>query len=98
MDIAFVLPFGILVVFPLTEPRSDSPPDAPRRRRKNPLTKRQRELLRLVEEELTDEEIAARIFRSPGTVRKHLQKAYRTLGVHDRFTAADLARERGYLS
>lgn len=61
------------------------------------LTKRQRELLHLVEEGLTDDEIAHRICRSPGTVRKHLQNTYRSLGATNRRTAAHLARGRGWL-
>lgn len=58
------------------------------------LTNRQREILRCVEEGLSDDEIARRIDRSPGTVRKHLQNAYRSLGVESRYAAVRASREQ----
>ncbi len=60
-----------------------------------PLTKRQCELLNLVAEGLSDDEIANRICRSPGTVRKHLQNIYRSLGVNNRYAAIRVAKAQG---
>ncbi len=56
------------------------------------LTARERELLALVDEGLSNAEIAARLWIAPGTVRKHLDNVYAKLGVRNR-TAA-LARLR----
>ena len=52
------------------------------------LTPRQAEMLELVRAGLTDKEIAARIGLSHRTVQKHLQLAYRKLGVRNRTAAA----------
>jgi DNA-binding CsgD family transcriptional regulator len=57
------------------------------------LTRREREILNLVDEGNSNAEIAARLWISPGTVRKHLEHAYQKLGVRSR-TAA-LAQVRG---
>ncbi len=62
-----------------------------------PLTKRQREILNLVAEGFSDDEIADHICRSPGTVRKHLQTIYRSLGVHSRHAAIQIGRDQGWL-
>jgi DNA-binding NarL/FixJ family response regulator len=63
----------------------------------NALTRQHRVILRLVEEGLTTDEIAARLSRSPGTVKKHLAAIYKRLHIHDRETAVRMAHERGYL-
>src|SRR5919204_475420 len=54
------------------------------------LTAREREILELVAEGRTNAEIAAALWISPGTVRKHLENAYGKLGVHTRTAAAAL--------
>lgn len=58
------------------------------------LTPRQAQVLELVRVGLTDKEIAARTGLSHRTVQKHLQLAYRKLGVSNR-TAAATSRDRG---
>jgi len=65
--------------------------------RRSPLTRQHRAVLRLVEEELTNGQIAERLCTSPGTIKKHLDEIYKRLDVHDRDTAARIARKRGYL-
>ena len=58
-----------------------------------PLTRRECEILEWVERGKTNGEIAEILWLSPSTVRKHLENAYRKLGVRTR-TAA-VARLRG---
>jgi DNA-binding NarL/FixJ family response regulator len=55
------------------------------------LTARELEVLAAVREGLTNDEIAARLVVSEGTVRKHLQNASAKLGAHTRAEAAALA-------
>lgn len=57
------------------------------------LTRREREVLALVRQGLTNQAIARRLAVSPHTVRKHLENAYARLDVHSRTEAAmtDLA-------
>jgi DNA-binding CsgD family transcriptional regulator len=57
------------------------------------LTPREREVLALVAEGLSNTEIAGRLWLAPSTVAKHLEQAYRKLGVRSRTAAvARLAR------
>ena len=51
------------------------------------LTPREVEILRLVASGMTNREVAAALFISPGTVRKHLENAYAKLGVRSRAQA-----------
>ncbi|HEY3069828.1 MAG TPA: helix-turn-helix transcriptional regulator [Gaiellaceae bacterium] len=51
------------------------------------LTPREREILELVAEGRTNAEVARLLWISPGTVRKHLENAYESLGVHTRTAA-----------
>ncbi len=55
--------------------------------RASQLTAREREILDLVAEGKTNAEIAAALWISPGTVRRHLENAYAKLGVHTRTAA-----------
>ncbi len=63
----------------------------------DPLTDRERQVLRLAGEGLANSEIAARLHLSDGTVRNYLSEAIGKLGVTNRVAAARLARERGWL-
>jgi DNA-binding NarL/FixJ family response regulator len=51
------------------------------------LTTRQRELLDLVADGCTNAQIARRLGIAEGTVRKHLENIYRSLGVSSRTAA-----------
>jgi DNA-binding CsgD family transcriptional regulator len=51
------------------------------------LTPREREVLGFVAEGLTNSEIARRLWVAPSTVAKHLEQAYRKLGVRSRTAA-----------
>ena len=57
------------------------------------LTSRQREILMLVAEDLSNAEIARRLFLSESTVKQHLRAAYKVLGVNSRSDAARLVRD-----
>jgi DNA-binding NarL/FixJ family response regulator len=54
------------------------------------LTPRQREILGLVAEGLSNAQIAKRLFLSESTVKQHLRATYKVLGVKDRKEAARL--------
>ncbi|MEO8678384.1 MAG: response regulator transcription factor [Vicinamibacterales bacterium] len=63
----------------------------------DPLTDRERQVLRASEEGLTSADIARRLNLSDGTVRNYLSEAIAKLGVTNRIEAARLARQRGWL-
>jgi DNA-binding NarL/FixJ family response regulator len=59
------------------------------------LSARQREILDLVVEGLSNAEIASRLFLSESTIKQHLRAAYKLLGVNNRTEAAKLIRRDG---
>ena len=61
------------------------------------LTRREREVLRLVTQGLTDPEIATQLYLSRRTVSWHLTSIYRKLGVRSRAAATRLAIEHKLL-
>jgi two-component system response regulator DesR len=63
----------------------------------DPLTDRERQVLRAAEEGLASAEIAKRLSLSEGTVRNYLSESIAKLGVTNRIEAARLARQRGWL-
>jgi LuxR family maltose regulon positive regulatory protein len=62
-----------------------------------PLSERELEVLQLVADGLTNQEIASRLFVSLNTVKAHTRNIYGKLGVHSRTQAAATAREIGLL-
>lgn len=64
---------------------------------RNPLTERERQVLRLAAEGLTTDLIAQRIHRSEGTVRNYLSYAISKLDARNRVDAARIARDEGFL-
>lgn len=63
----------------------------------DPLTDRERQVLRLAGEGLANAEIARRLHLSEGTVRNYLSEAMGKIGAPNRIAAAREARERGWL-
>jgi DNA-binding NarL/FixJ family response regulator len=59
------------------------------------LSARQREILELVGEGLTNAQIAKRLFLTESTVKQHLRSAYKVLGVNNRIEATRLMRNGG---
>lgn len=63
----------------------------------DPLTDRERDVLRLVGEGLPNTEISERLHLSEGTVRNYLSSAIVKLNARNRTEAFALARDRGFL-
>ena len=63
----------------------------------DPLSDRERQVLRLAGEGLAASDIAARLNLSHGTVRNYLSEAIGKLGVGNRIEAYRLARQKGWL-
>jgi len=63
-----------------------------------PLSEREREVLRLLATGLSNKEIATTLIVTVGTVKKHLNNIYGKLAVHSRTAAVARARELNILS
>lgn len=63
----------------------------------DPLTDRERQVLRLSDEGLSGELIARQLKLSEGTIRNYLSEAIGKLGAANRVEAARIARQRGWL-
>jgi two-component system response regulator DesR len=63
----------------------------------DPLTERERQVLRLADEGLSGAEIARQLKLSEGTVRNYLSESIGKLGAKNRVEAARLARQKGWL-
>lgn len=64
---------------------------------REPLSRREIEVLRLTSQGSTNRETAAKLFISEATVKTHLLHVYAKLGVRDRAAAVAVAFERGLL-
>jgi two-component system, NarL family, response regulator DesR len=63
----------------------------------DPLTDRERDVLRLADEGWSNKKIARALNLSPGTVRNYLSEAAAKLGAANRIEAGRIARDRGWL-
>jgi two-component system response regulator DesR len=63
----------------------------------DPLTDRERQVLRMAGEGMTSADIAAQLNLSEGTVRNYLSEAISKLGAGNRVEAARIARDKGWL-
>lgn len=75
---------------PLPASSSSSPSE-------EPLSEREREVLRLIAEGLSNQELAARLYLSPHTIKVHTRNIYGKLGVTSRTQALARARTLGIL-
>ncbi|WP_119395973.1 response regulator transcription factor [Salinibius halmophilus] len=63
----------------------------------DPLTNRERQVLRLAGEGLSNQQISEKIHLSEGTVRNYLSESIQKLGAQNRVDAARIARDQGWL-
>jgi two-component system, NarL family, response regulator DesR len=63
----------------------------------NPLTERERDVLAAASSGAGIAEIAGKLFLSPGTVRNYLSLAIQKLDAANRFEAARIAKEKGWI-
>ncbi len=63
----------------------------------DPLTDRERQILRLSATGLTNAQIAAELNLNDGTVRNYISEAISKLGANNRIDAARIARDKGWL-
>jgi LuxR family maltose regulon positive regulatory protein len=89
----------LLATFPVAEPEQTDPSktQAPKSELVEPLSERELEVLQLVAEGLTNQEIASRLFLSLNTVKAHTRNIYGKLGVNSRTQAVARARALGIL-
>jgi LuxR family transcriptional regulator, maltose regulon positive regulatory protein len=89
----------LLAAFPTDAPGRVAPPSSsgPRIRLAEPLSARELEVLPLIAEGLSNQEIAARLYLSLHTVKSHARTIYAKLGVTGRTQAAARARALGLL-
>lgn len=64
----------------------------------NPLTRRERDVLRASLDGASIADIATQFYLSEGTVRNHISTAIQKLNARNRMEAAHLAQEKGWLS
>lgn len=76
---------------PVANNESPLTPDKPLK-----LSKRQKDLLALVNEGLSNDDIASRLGISPHTVKVHLWRFYKKLGIASRTQLIKFSRENGY--
>jgi LuxR family maltose regulon positive regulatory protein len=77
----------ILAAFQMEEQNTPAPD------LKNPLTKRELQMLRLLATDLSPQDIASEMTVSPTTTRTHIRNVYQKLGVHSRFEVVQRAKE-----
>jgi LuxR family maltose regulon positive regulatory protein len=84
----------------VTEPEPAGPPKAqvPTSELVEPLSEREIEVLQLIAEGLTNQEVASRLYLAPSTVKVHTRNIYGKLGAHHRADAVAKARAFGILS
>ena len=80
---------GRVIAPELAEAVWDADPD--------PLSDRERTILRLAEEGRSNRDIADALSLSPGTVRNYLSEAAQKLGAGNRIEAGRIARQKGWL-
>ena len=99
MTLEQVLAAEAAVTMPETAPAGPSSVPPPRKASTSPdgLTAREVEVLRLVAQGLTNEQVAQRLVISPRTVDTHLTSMYSKIGVSSRVAATRYAMEHHLL-
>ncbi len=89
----------LLAAFPIVEPGHTDPSktQAPKSELVEPLSERELEVLQLIAEGLTNQEIASRLFLSQNTVKVHTRNIYGKLAVNNRTQAAARAKDLAIL-
>ena len=89
----------LLAAFPVSEPEQPKPSKSqiPEFELIEPLSKREIEVLQLIAEGLTNQEIATRLYLSKNTVKVHTRNIYAKLDAHHRAGAVARARALGIL-
>ena len=87
----------LLVAFPPDAPGSRSAVPSPGASLVEPLSGREMEVLVLLNQRLSNKEIAARLVVSPLTVKRHMTNILQKLGVDSRWEAVERARALGLL-
>ncbi|HEX8648162.1 MAG TPA: LuxR C-terminal-related transcriptional regulator [Thermoleophilaceae bacterium] len=75
-----------------------APEEPGSRRARSQLTPREREILQMIADGLTDREIAKRLVLSPATARTHARNLIGKLGAHTRAQAVAIAIRRGEIT
>jgi LuxR family maltose regulon positive regulatory protein len=90
----------LLAAFPVVESKQtiSSPVSGPESEWVEPLSAREREVLQLIAEGLSNQEVAARLFLSLHTVKVHARNIYAKLAVTNRTQAVARARALGFVS
>jgi len=83
----------VLAAFPDSRPRTARPSLATT----TLLTRREAEIMRLMQDGLTNQEIAGQLVISPHTVKRHASNIYDKLGVNGRLAAINRAKELNIL-
>jgi LuxR family maltose regulon positive regulatory protein len=90
----------LLAAFPIVEPEQADPSNTqtPTSELIEPLSERELEVLQLIAEGLSNQEIATRLFLSLHTIKTHTRNIYSKLNAHNRTEAVARARAVGILA
>lgn len=86
-----------LTPLPSTKQTRENVAPSPAAEETDPLTPRQKQILLLVAQGLTNKEMAVTLDCSIQNVEKHLAKIYGTLNASNRAQAVSVAKDRGWL-
>ena len=64
---------------------------------RSPLTERQEEILQMVADGISTEDIAAKLYLVPHTVKKHIWESFPRLGASDRTHAVAICMRAGWV-